>query len=132
MSTVRLPLVGLMCVIPGLLTGCGPADFETVTGTVTFDGQAVADGVIIFQPADPKYGPDAGMIADGKFTLPVRPGNRKVVIRADRIVPGKKGPMRGEPVREAYIPSQYNDETTLTADVKSGGNNHFDFPLTSK
>jgi hypothetical protein len=130
-TTLRLLLVGLMCVVPGLLTGCGSSEFETVTGTVTFDGQPLPDGDIIFQPSDPKHGPDAGKIIDGKFTLPVRPGSKKVVIRAARLVPGKKGPM-GEDAHEDYIPGKYNDDTTLTADVKPGSKNDFSFPLTSK
>jgi hypothetical protein len=129
-ATLRLLLVGLMCVVPAL-TGCGPSEFETVTGAVTFDGQPLPTGDIIFQPADPKYGPDAGKIINGKFTLQVRPGSRKVVIRAARMVPGKKGPM-GEDAHEDYIPAKYNDDTTLTAEVKPGGNNDFSFPLTSK
>ena len=131
MATLRLLLVGLMCVVPGLLTGCGPSEFETVTGAVTFDGQPVPEGDIIFQPADPKYGPDAGKIVNGKFTLPARPGSRKVVIRAERMIPGKKGPM-GEDAHEGYIPAKYNDDTILTADVKPGSKNDFSFPLTSK
>ena len=131
MATLRLVLVGLICVVPGLLTGCGNSEFETATGTVTFDGQPVANGDILFQPADPQYGPDAGKIIDGKFTVPVRPGSRKVVIRAVRMVPGKKGPM-GEDAHEDYIPANYNDKTTLTADVQPGSKNDFTFPLTSK
>lgn len=128
---MRLLLIGLLCVVPGLLAGCGKSEFETVTGTVTFDGQPLPDGDILFQPADPKYGPDAGKINDGKFTLPVRPGSRKVEIRAVRMVPGKKGPM-GEDAHEDYIPAQYNDNTTLTADVQPGSKNEFSFQLTSK
>ena len=131
MANLRLLLVALTCVVAGLLTGCGNSEFETVTGAVTFDGQPVPEGDIIFQPADPKYGPDAGKIVNGKFTLQVRPGSRKVVIRAQRFVPGKKGPM-GEKAHEGYIPAMYNDKTTLTADVKSGGKNDFSFPLKSE
>jgi hypothetical protein len=129
--SVRLLLVGLICVLPGLLTGCGPAEFETVTGAVTFDGQPLPQGDILFQPTDPQFGPDAGKIIDGKFSLRVRPGSTKVVIGATRLVPGKKGPMRGEPVYEDYIPAKYNAQTTLTADVKSGSKNEFTFTLTS-
>ncbi len=131
MWIARLLFVGLMCGVSGLLAGCGSAEFETVTGTVTFDGQPVANGDILFQPADPKYGPDAGKISDGKFTFPARPGSRKVLIRAERLVPGKKGPM-GEDAHEGYIPAKYNDDTILTADVKPRSKNDFSFALTSK
>ncbi len=131
MAVLRLLVIALICVLPSLLSGCGKPEFETVTGTVTFDDQPVPEGDIIFQPADPKYGPDAGKIIDGKFTLQVRPGNRKVIIRATRLVPGKVGPM-GEDAHEDYIPEQYNEKTTLTADVNSGAKNEFTFALKSK
>ncbi len=117
--------------MPGLLTGCGKPEFETVTGTVTFDGKPVPEGDIRFEPADPKYGPDAEKIINGKFSVQVRPGTRKVTIRATKLVPGKQGPM-GEDAYEDYIPANYNDNTTLTADVISGKKNEISFSLKSK
>jgi hypothetical protein len=114
-------LVG--CVLT--VAGCGqsgPSKLD-VSGTVKFDGQDVTDGYITFVPEDKTVGPEAGPIKDGKYTAQVREGKNKVKIQATRPVPGKKGPM-GEQAVEQYIPKQYNEETTLSADVARGKTEH--------
>ena len=131
--------VGLLlslAIIACLLTGCGsdgPPRYQ-VTGEVTFDGQPVTDGQIIFTPKDSDLGPDAGIIKDGKFSFLSKEGDKKVSIEASRKVPGKmqsdfKG---GEvPVFEAYIPAKYNKQTTLEATVTDvAADNKFEFDLT--
>lgn len=123
--------VGLITALLAL-TGCnesGPAKLD-VSGTVKYDGQEVADGYITFTPADKTIGPEAGPIKDGKYRVHAVAGQNKVQIQANRSVPGKKGPM-GEPAVEQYIPKQYNEETTLTADVASGKTEH-NFDLKKK
>lgn len=114
-------LMGLVLV----LAGCGksgPAKLD-VTGTVKYDGQDVGDGYITFLPEDKTIGPESGPIKDGKYSLKVVAGKNKVKVQANHTVPGKKGPM-GEDFVEQYIPKQYNDETTLSADVESGKTEH--------
>jgi hypothetical protein len=118
-------LAGLILAV----SGCGksgPSKLD-VSGTVKYDGQEVTEGFITFFPEDKSVGPEAGPIKDGKYTAKVREGKNKVQIQANRPVPGKKGPM-GEQAVEQYIPKQYNEETTLTADVGSGKTQH-DFDL---
>lgn len=114
----------------GLALGCGgggPKVF-TVTGTVTFDGQPVEQGEIVFFPAD-IGSPCAGSIAGGKFECRVPAGENRVEITATRESPTPASD--GLPNYESYIPAQYNTESTLTASVAAGGENTFTFELQS-
>ena len=107
------------------LTGCGssgPKKFD-VTGTVKYDGKDVEDGFITFTPDDKTVGPEAGPIKNGKYTVKANGGKNKVKIQANRLVPGKKGPM-GEDAIEPYIPTKYNDSTTLEVDIGAGKTEH--------
>ena len=110
----------------GLVVGCsnevGPKKYD-VSGAVKVDGKEVAEGEIIFQSDDQSVGAEGGTIKDGKYALKAREGKNKVEIRATRIVPGKKGPM-GEDWVEQFIHEQYNEKSTLTAEVGSGKTKH--------
>jgi hypothetical protein len=113
--------------------GCGGSGPETypVSGTVTFDGQPVPDGDILFVPADGKGLPDPGKIENGEFSFDAKPGPKRVEIEASR----QTGPVdtsMGMAPRQPYIPACYNTETTLTAEVTPDGPNEFDFPLKSQ
>lgn len=128
MSKCRLPAV--LVVFTLAVAGCGepgPKKYD-VTGTVTYDGQPLPQGDIVFHPEDKSVGPEGGKIKDGKYALKVREGKNRVEIRATRPVPGKKGPM-GEDAIEDYIPKQYNEKSKLTAEVGSGKTEH-EFTLT--
>lgn len=116
--------------------GCGGgSDKQSVSGTVTFDGQPVPEGEIIFRPADNKGQSDAGRINDGKFSFQSTPGAKKVSITGMRDVPGKfddSNPGSPKtPVRESFIPEKYNSRTELTAEV-GAGSREFQFDLKSK
>ena len=115
-----------------LTTGCGtgPKTYW-VQGTVTFDGQPVETGEIIFVPLDKDLGPDAGPITNGTFAFAVKAGKKRVEIRASREVPGKRTSMG--PVYEDYIPARYNSRSELPpVEVAPAGKNQWEFPLTSK
>ncbi len=114
-----------------LLCGCGgkppgPEKF-TVTGAVTLDGQPVADGNISFDSADGKSG--AGAIKNGRYTAEVPAGKKTVRIHAPKAT-GQKG-QYGEDVVEELIPRQYNADSKESIEVKSAGENKFDFKLVS-
>lgn len=121
------------------MTGCGssgPATYP-VKGTVTFDGQPVANGQIIFFPTEEGLTPDVGPIKDGKFSFVSRDGDKRVQIEATREVPGKTipqpPPLTGTiPVTEMYIPEAYNSKSKLKVTVTdSTSDNQFDFDLTA-
>ncbi|MGI9429561.1 MAG: hypothetical protein ACR2NM_12940 [Bythopirellula sp.] len=125
------------CIVAISLTGCEPTSGrESVAGIVSFAGQQLADGNILFRPIGD--GQTAGAkISQGKFKIPrdpgLLPGKYRVEIKAMRAV-GKKytDSESGEEVqdREQYIPARYNTRTELTCEVTAGGENRFDFELT--
>jgi hypothetical protein len=112
-----------------MIAGCGPSGPKTyeVTGTVTYDGKPVEKGEIIFHATDGKGSADVGQIVDGKYTLQATDGPKRVEITATR--ESSKPAPDGLPNYESYIPKQYNNESTLTAEVKPSGENTFSFDL---
>jgi len=119
------------------LAGCGPADprsrsFE-VSGTVTFDGQPVANGAITLTSDDKTLADDAGSITGGSFKFLASAGKKTVRIRASREVP-QPGPANvpREPVFEEYIPATYNDKSEYQIEVVPGKPNRFEMDLKSK
>lgn len=129
------------------LPGCGAGDGlprEAVSGAVTLDDQPLASGTITFQVANPDGAgvPAATMIDGGSYAIRraegPTPGSYRVMITSPR--PGQptaktKAAQPGdgdEPPAIEAIPSQYNAKTTLTAEVRAGGGNTFDFHLKSR
>lgn len=123
-----LPVTMLLAAVVG--TGCGPSGPKTypVSGTVTFEGEPLAEGDIVFSPEQGSIAPDAGKIVDGKFEFRAQPGPKRVEIDATRET-GEVDPTMGMAPRESFIPSKYNTETTLEAEVTAGGENEFHFEL---
>jgi hypothetical protein len=112
-----------------LAFGCDsrPAMYR-VTGSVSFDGQPVESGEIIFVSVEKGAAPDAGRIDNGTYDMLVKTGKKRVEIRASRLVVGGKPNPMG-PVYHDYIPERYNARTTLSADVTPLGENRFDYEL---
>lgn len=115
------------------VAGCGPSGPETysVSGTVTWNGDPLPDGHIVFYPVDGSIAPDAGKIAAGKFEFQAQPGEKRVEIDATR-ESGEVDPVMHTAPREAYIPSKYNSQSILKATVTAGGDNTFTFELTEE
>src|SRR6266849_5640196 len=121
-----------------LLTNVGCGDGKVrVQGTVTFGGKLVDHGVISFDPADGQGPNTGGEIAQGRFDLSgpaeAMPGKKVVRIRAFRPTgrkiesgpPAPPGTLVDE--LEAFIPAQYNANSTLTAEIVAGKVNEFTF-----
>lgn len=108
------------------LAGCSGDKLGTVSGTVKVDDELLADGEIIFVAADNNKSPAAGPIKEGKYSVQVLPGPKKVQIKASRPTP-KPDPVMGTAAREAMLGPEYNEQTTLTAEIKSGDNPGVDF-----
>jgi hypothetical protein len=120
----------------GLLSGCGEAKPKTapVHGKITFDGQPLTTGNIMFIP-DPTGQYSMGYIAaDGTYSLTTFVdgdgallGNHRVMITAVK----DNGP---ESAALPLTPTRYSNDRTsgLTAQVKEQADNVIDFLLTSK
>ncbi|MCC6511902.1 MAG: hypothetical protein IT423_22580 [Pirellulaceae bacterium] len=124
--TTLICAVALLSVQAGCNTEKGPRKYD-ISGTVKFDGQDIVEGEIVFQPQNESIGAEGGVIKDGRYSMKAREGVNQVQVRATRVVPGKKGPL-GEDWVEQFIPEQYNDQSTLTAEVGSGKTKH-DFDM---
>ncbi|MDX1946327.1 MAG: hypothetical protein SFU86_13080 [Pirellulaceae bacterium] len=113
--------IGWALLLAVLAGGCdtGPK-LHTVTGTVAYQGQPVAQGIITF--ADPAgiAADVAAPIANGRYTLQSLPGERLVRITAQketgRILTGAMDAKYPEVVD--LIPATYNSATTLRRTIE--------------
>ncbi len=110
-------------------SGCGAKPAE-VSGTVTFDGHPLVDGDIIFESPDGSVTPAAGKIVNGHYLVTITAGPKKVRINASKPAT-KPDPVMGMMPIESLIPTEYNLETKLTADLKPG-KQEANFDLKSK
>ena len=132
------PIVGLCLLAASLAAfGCGrQRTFDPtypVSGTVTVDGRPVSDAEIVFVTVD-KGDLQLLPIKEGKYGGQARAGERRVEIRAFR--PGNTplpppAPPSGGPMVN-YLPTRYNDASTLRANVTPEGPNVFNFDLKSE
>ena len=117
-------LAGGLC----LALGCRQKTTFGVSGSVSFDGEPVSNGQILFLPADSSAAPNAGRIENGTYHS--RPLREPSGFRS--APPGAVGePPPGAlgPEYQDYIPARYNTDSTLTADVQPNDENRLDFHL---
>lgn len=118
-----------VCLLPLFAVGCGPTDKPaTVAGTVLMDGQPLQEGEIVFEAADQKTAPASGPILNGQYRLEVMPGLKRVKVSSSR-TPSKPDPVMGMAPVEARLGPEYNEKTTLSADIKVGVNESVDFQV---
>src|SRR5262245_49885191 len=106
--------------------GCsrGPA-MGTVNGEVTFDGQPLKQGSVLFKPVDGQSQTGGSPITDGKFSAQVPVTKMRVEINAPKVI-GKHRVYEGDPnspITEDVVemlPTKYNAASELTLDVKAG------------
>ena len=124
------------------VAGCGGGDgipHEPVSGKVTLDGSPVDTGLITFTPEDISKPAAGTAIKNGSYSISrsegPSSGPHKVGI-SSRKPTGKKLKSVDFPgtfveeMRES-LPPQYNSDSRLGVDVKHGGENRFDFELSS-
>ncbi|NLT16807.1 MAG: hypothetical protein GXY11_04190 [Clostridiales bacterium] len=74
------------------VAGCGGSP-AVVSGTVTYDGQPVGDGSILFQPVDGKGASCGGPITGGRYQVETTPGKKLVeIIAVKKIQYGRRSP----------------------------------------
>jgi hypothetical protein len=143
MNHPRHPIAALLGLALLLTAGCGSrgGNRAAVSGAVTFDGQPVDGGAIVFLPQGdgPADRPKSGAgIEAGRYAIPAEkgpaPGKYRVEIRWPRPtgkqIPSDDPPNLMDETRQV-IPDKFNSRSELTCDVQPGKNN-FDFPLTTK
>lgn len=131
---IRFRWIVSVCALAAFGPGCGGSGDtlprQAVTGMVTYDGQPLKEGRINFTPSDPNakdpvFG--GAPIKDGKYTIDKEvglvPGKYNVAISgsSSEIDKGDSpGSAKGLP--KELLPDKYNTKSTLTAEIKSGGN----------
>jgi hypothetical protein len=113
--------------------GCGRQDTIEISGQVTFDGAPIEKGEISFIPVDGASAAEGAVIENGTFALAVKPGAKRVEIRASRPLPPERqtNPEMGL-MYEDYVPAKYNRESELKAEVTADGDRQFPFALQSQ
>ena len=125
-----MKLLGVGCSLLLLISlGCNSAETPAeVSGTVLLGSEPLAEGEIIFEAVDKSTAPGAGIIKDGKYTIQVLPGSKKVKIQASK--PGTKiDPVMKSAMPESILGPEFNDKTTLKAEIKPGKNEKIDFQV---
>jgi hypothetical protein len=123
----RRMFAGLLLLI--VLPGCGRGSRIPLQGEVSYDGKPIDNGTITFIPdsgGDEKR-PKAGTrIAGGKYAFEPNfgplPGRYQVQITWDWKT-GRKistGDADSRDETKQILPAKYNQQTTLTAEVKNG------------
>lgn len=111
--------------------GCGqgeppPLELGTVSGTVTLDGSPLPRAVVTFTPSVEGGRTSIGVTdAAGRYTLAYTQESKgaNIGVHDVRI---STAALDGSP--NERVPSKFNSQTTLSADVRSG-ENVFDFAL---
>ena len=104
--------------------GCGGSDGKfAVEGTVSYGGQPVEDGAIVFMPLSNEPGAsESFLIKNGAFSGRLPEGKRNVQIHGFR--PGEPvvDPLTGKSTipNVQYVHGDYNVQTKLTVDVVTG------------
>ncbi len=127
--SLRYPII---CVSILALYGCGKSESLerfSVSGTVNVDGQPLSEGRISFLPSAGTNGPTAGgSVQAGKFNIPRNQGPAAGKYRVEiisfrptgkTVIDDQAADSNSQPVAvtEQFLPSQYNEKSTLTADI---------------
>jgi hypothetical protein len=145
---MEMPRLGCLLLWLGALAiaaGCGASDplgRRAVSGTVTLDGQPLADGVVSFQPTSEGATSSGAVITAGKYAIArdrgLPQGKYRVVINS--VKPGTgmtlpEGKMPGEEVgtpQVELIPAEWNSKSQNVVEVTSAGAAHFTHEIVSK
>lgn len=138
MAPVRRPSQ-LALAVAAVLVGCGDAGPKRygVTGTVTYKGKPIENGLISFVPAGSEASAGGAPITDGRYEIPkavgLPAGEYRVIISVPTGGPAPKevapGVGAGERETREALPARYNSQTELRRAVKAGERNVFNFDL---
>lgn len=135
-----VPWAALVAVL--LLAGCaGAIEKVPVSGAITYDGEPVATGQIVFQS---KAGgrTEVSIINEGKYSIPeqygLTPGEYVVKITGDRPT-GETAKTDSfvtadvsREIQEQFIPAKYNAASQLSVTIEPVAQATHDFSLSSR
>lgn len=114
------------------LAGCSnePPQFE-ISGAVTYQGQPIADGQLVFEDETPAQGKWSAPIKDGRYKLKATAGAKLVRLSASketgRILEGGMGAK--VPERIDILPPQFNTQSKEKRTVEAKQPQTIDFNL---
>jgi hypothetical protein len=117
----------LFVVFQASLSGCGNGK-ALVTGTVTFDGQPVASGMVTFVNDEVgKLVREGAVINQGTFETHLPPGRYKLELNAQKVIGKRKqkgfdGKDEEVELTDELFPARYNAQTELSEEIKPGSN----------
>jgi len=134
---IRKIVLGLAMLAVGC--GAGVEGRYPVRGLITYNGEPIRSGSVVFVPIDPEGRESiktGGPIVNGMYELEAKLGPRRGAYRVEVLwmrPTGKKlifddPPVEVDEIRNV-LPTKYNTETELSAEVKSV-ENVFNFELT--
>jgi hypothetical protein len=117
----RLCRLKWLLLFAALTLGCGPAKPPVISGSVTVDGQPLAEGTMQFIPSAGDATSAATKIQAGQFSVTLEPTKYQVQIYAPKIInEGAKldvGGPGGGPTMQETLPPRYNLQSELTLEV---------------
>jgi len=119
-NLLRLVVVAIVAAI-----GCSSENTQsTVRGTVRLDGAPLADGLINFVALDQQSQTAEAKITDGQFEVAVPRGEKRVEIRAAKVIGKKKAYDTPDSptvdVVEELVPARYNSQSELRMTITEG------------
>ena len=129
--------LSVLCLFPSLFVGCGgdSSGRQAVSGSITLKGQPLDEGTINFAAKPPAEGFAGALIKDGKYNISAEQGLLPGVYEV-RITAPEKGaevlsdaPGEAGPPAKDRVPPQFNATTTLTFEVKTGGENEYNLDI---
>jgi hypothetical protein len=120
----------LICAVllSATFAGCGSSgpELAPVSGHVRLDGRPLQDASITFQPDDAKRPSYGSTDAEGRYQLAYRRGEEGALVGNHTVrITVSREIVRNPP----RILPEYNTQSTLKVEVKSGENNEFDFDV---
>lgn len=125
---MKLLVLGVVALIPWL-QGCSGSAKDTcpVTGSVTYKGEPIERGTIVFDSVDGATMAAMGEIVDGQIKAEVPPGDK--ILRISAVRTKNEKDQYGELITESYIPAKYNGDSQIKKTVSADGENAFDLTL---
>lgn len=108
------------------VVGCRDG-MATASGSVTMDGEPVKTGTITFIKQDGDLAREGAVIADGRFSAKLKPGEYKIELNSQkttgtRTQKGFDGKDEVVELTTELFPDRYNAKTTLTTKIVPGAN----------